>query len=427
MSPVRKILLGVAGVVVVAGLAVLLGAFRSIDVAPGVDQPLSAEQMKALVPRGRELTLAGDCLGCHSTADGPLAAGGVPLDTPFGKVFSANITPDPDYGIGKFTRADFHRTMKHGIGKGGRNLYPAMPFVYTQVTTPEDIDAIYAYIMSLPPIAKKPPQNTGVFLLPVRPFLNFWTPLNVPQRSVPKDPTRSAAWNRGAYLVEGLGHCGSCHTPMNIMMGPQFSKSLQGAVIEGYEAPPLLAHSLAARGYDTESLTEFLATGMSAQGTSFGPMHTVTRFSTSAMKRSDVEAIATYLLTAEDGKIPPPSPPPTRLEPGKNDDPGRLLYVNACAGCHGVGGEGIPNVAPALRGNSTVALANPLNLVTVIVNGVPTQRFTGNQRMYAMPGFANELSDEEIAQLATWVRAEHGGLPQPVTARDVSKIERTSK
>ena len=426
----RKILLVAVAVIVIAGLAVLFGAFRTSRVSADVSQPLTAAQMAELAPRGRELALAGDCFGCHSTATGPMAAGGVPIATPFGTLYSSNITPDPTFGIGGYTRAEFHRAIRDGVGRGNRNLYPAMPFVFTQVTTPEDVDALYAYIMSLPPIARQTPANTGVFVLPVRMFMNFWDLLNFPVRTAPHDPARSAAWNRGAYLVEGLGHCGACHTPMNVMMAPDFSKSLEGAVIEGLEAPALTPAALAARGFDLATLTGFLATGIAPQGTAYGGMYTVTHFSTSAMERSDVEAIATYLLTAADGSLPPertpPAPAPAPAAPGPEAPlpPGRIVYAGACAGCHGMAGEGIPNVAPAMKGNSTIALADPLNLLSVIVNGIPTQRFTGNQRMYAMPPFAHDLSDAQIADLATWLRTEWGGQAEPVSVDRVAAIAR---
>lgn len=422
----RRNLFALVVLVAAAGcLAVLLGAFRRDTVAPGLEAQLGAAEMAALAPRGRELALAGDCLGCHSLPQGPIGAGGVPIATPFGTIYSANITPDLAHGIGGMSRREFHRAIRDGIGRGGRNLYPAMPYVFTQITTPEDIDALYAYVMSLPAVASETPDNTGVFRFPVRSGLNFWALLNFPERAAPQDPARSEAWARGGYLVEGLGHCGGCHTPMNPMMGYDFDRALQGAVIDGMDAPPLTAAGLAARGFDVASLTGFLATGIAPQGTAFGGMHTVTHFSTSAMERADVEAIATYLLTGPDGAIPPPAAPPAPLpEAAGALAGGRITYIGACAGCHGMEGEGIPNVAPAMRGNSALALAEPRNLLTVIVNGVPTQAFTGNQRMYAMPPFAHVLEDAEIAELAAWLRAEWGGRAAAVTPAEVAAIPR---
>lgn len=425
----RKTLLVILAIIVLGGVTVLIGTFRGSHVSVAAFEPLSSEEMAALAPRGRELAFAGDCLGCHSTSQGPIAAGGVPFETPFGTIYSPNISPDPTYGIGNYSRADFHAVLRDGIGRGGHNLYPAMPFVFTQITTDDDIDAIYAYMMSLSPIAQGVPSNTGVFVLPLRPFMNFWTLLNFPRRSAPDDPERSEAWNRGAYLVEGLGHCGACHTPMNFMMGTDFARSLEGAVIEGLEAPSLRAADLAGRGYDVAGLTEFLATGIGPQGTAFGGMYTVTHFSTSAMERDDVAAIATYLLTLPDGTVPaasaPPEPLPEAADPEAGLAAGHALYLSACAGCHGNTGAGIENVAPAMRGNSTLALENPLNLLSVVLNGIPTQAFPSGQRMYAMPPFAHVLSDADIARLASWVRAEWGGIAEPVPAEVVTAIHRT--
>ena len=186
----RNSILVIIAVVIVAALAVLFGLFRTSSVAPQAEQALSPEQMKSLIPRGRELALAGDCFGCHSLPQGPMGAGGLAIGTPFGTLYSTNITPDKQYGIGNYTRADFHRVMRDGIAPGNRNLYPAMPFVFTQLTTPDDIDALYAYNMSIPamPVANK--ANTGAFVLPVRPFMNFWTLLNFPDRKVLRNARR---------------------------------------------------------------------------------------------------------------------------------------------------------------------------------------------------------------------------------------------
>ena len=427
--PARTTLVVLFGIGVVGGLAVLFGAFRHDDRAEGVDEPLTPAEMAALAPRGRELALAGDCFGCHSRPEGPMAAGGVPIPTPFGTIYSTNITPDPIHGIGGYTRAEFHDALHNGRGRGGRNLYPAMPYIYTQITTAEDRDALYAYFMSIPPIALDPPASTGAFALPARPFVSFWNLLNFPRHAAPDDPARSAEWNRGAYLVEGLGHCGGCHTPQNFMMGARFGDALEGGAIGGYDAPAITPAALSGRGYDLATLSRYLGTGIAPQGTSYGDMYTVTHFSTSAMDAGDITAVATYLLTGPDGAIAPPTPTPdplprTEAPAEAGIAPGRLVYMEACAGCHGAAGEGIPNVAPAMKGNSTVALPSPRNLVKVVLEGVPTEIFPSGQRMYAMPPFTPALSDAEIADLATWMRAEWGGQDAAVTATEVESLSR---
>lgn len=410
-------------------LAILFGLFRTSAVAPQADQALSEEQMKSLIPRGRELALAGDCFGCHSLPQGPMAAGGVPIATPFGTVYSTNITPDKENGIGNYTRADFHRAVRYGIAAGKGNLYPAMPYVYTHITTPDDLDALYAYMMSIPamPVANK--DNTGVFVLPVRAFMNFWTLLNFPDRQVPHNDQRSAEWNRGAYLVEGLAHCGACHSPRNIMMGVDFSRSLEGGEIDGLAIPNITTAALAKHGFDVETLSQYLHTGIAPQGTSFAGMNTVTHFSTNVMEAADVQAIATYLLTDKDGNLaktaaaPAPLPQAHAPEAGSNMDTGRLAYISACSGCHGVNGAGIPNVAPAMKGNATLAMDNPQTVISVVLNGIPTQTFTNGQRMYAMPPFAHRMDDAEIAALVSWIRAEWGNQGTPISAEQIAAQE----
>lgn len=416
--------------VIVLGVAILFGAFRSSSIAPQAKEPLAADDMKVLVSKGRELVLAGDCMGCHSQPQGPQGAGGVAIGTPFGTIYSTNITPDKEHGIGNYSRADFHRVLRDGIAPGGRNLYPAMPFVFTHITTPDDIDAIYAYLMSIEPMPVANKENTGVFRLPVRPFMNFWTLFNFPDRSVPQEADRSELWTRGAYLVNGLAHCAACHSPRNFMMGVDFARDLQGGEVDGLDIPNITPEMLAKRGFDVPTLSQYLETGVAPQGTSFAGMHTVTHFSTSAMERNDVEAIATYLLTDKNGKILEPSEPPKPLpaaahpEPDSDMEIGRRVYMASCAGCHGMEGEGVPNVSPALKGNAIIAMDSPRDTIDVILNGIPTERFTGYKRMYEMPPFSHRLDDEEVADLVTWVRAEWGGQEEPVTVDEVKKLEK---
>lgn len=421
----RKLILAIIIILLIAALAIFLGLFRPSNVAPQAEQTLSPEQMKELVPRGRELAIAGDCFGCHSLPQGPMGAGGLAIPTPFGIIYSTNITPDKEYGIGNYTRADFHRAIRYGIAKDNRNLYPAMPFVFTHITTPDDMDALYAYNMSIPamPVANK--KNTGLFVLPGRRFMNFWALPNFPNREAPQNDQRSAEWNRGAYLVEGLGHCGSCHSPRNFMMGVDFSRSLEGGELEGAAVPDITAVELAKRGFDVPTLSAYLGTGISPRGSSFDSMYTVTHFSTSGMDPDDVKAIATYLLTDKDGNLTTPSAPPEPLpqaiapQEGSPLAAGRLTYMAVCAGCHGTNGEGVPNSIPAMKGNSILAMDNPQTIIKVILNGIPTRTFKDGQRMYAMPAFAQSLNESQIADLVSWIRAEWGGQATPVTVEQV--------
>lgn len=427
----RKIIYTVIVLGMLLMLAILFGLFRTSSIGPNLDKPLTSEEVERLIPRGRELAIAGDCFGCHSLPEGPLAAGGRGIGTPFGTIYSTNITPDKQFGIGNYSRADFHRALKDGIGKERGNLYPAMPFVFTHMTTSNDLDALYAYIMTIPamPVANK--ENTGIFVLPVRPFMNFWTLLNFPQQNAPNNPHRSAEWNRGAYIVEGLAHCGACHSPRNFMMGVDFSRSLQGGEEANLAIPNITAEALSKHGYDTASLSQFLQTGMSPQGSSFGDMNTVTHFSTSQMDPNAVKDVAIYLLTDQNGQLleaqaaPQPLPEVDNTQSNSNImETGRLAYMSTCAGCHGVEGLGVPNGIPALKGNAILAMDNPQTFISVVLQGIPTTTFPNGQRMYAMPSFADDLDAQEIADLITWARANWGGQSVPVTKEQVEKLKK---
>ncbi len=395
------------------------GVFRSSAVDSRFEKPLSKDEIEQLIPRGRELALAGDCFGCHSRPNGPMGAGGVEIKTPFGTIFSTNITPDRRYGIGSYSREDFHRAMKWGIGKDKGNLYPAMPFVFTHITNDRDIDALYAYLKSIPAMAVPNAKNSGVFALPVRRFMNFWTLFNFPNRTYSVDRERSTDWNRGAYLVEGLAHCGACHTPRNFMMGVKFSKALEGGYENGLSIPNITAKGLAKRGYNIESLKKYLETGISEFGTAFLDMETVVKHSTSQMNERDVTAIATYLMTSKDGRLLNAQESPVIMNQvagfmKKGDkSAGYDLYISACSNCHGLEGEGIPNVAPGLKNNGVIEMSDPATLISVVLNGLPTTNYTNGQRMYAMPAFVGKLSHKEIADILTWLRETWGNQQRP--------------
>lgn len=415
----KRWIIGFLLLLVIFSLLVLMGIFRQ-DSA-GSKSALSEEEMQALIPKGRELALAGDCFGCHTREGGERGAGGVAIKMePLGTIYSTNITPDREFGIGNYTREDFHRALKDGIGKERGNLYPAMPYVFTHITTDEDIDALYAYLMSLPPLAIPNAQNSGIFAWPIRPFLNFWTLLNFPDRHLPHNSDRSDAWNRGAYLVEGLAHCGACHSPRNFMMGVDFKEALSGCFEDGLVIPDITAETLAKRGYSLEDLSEYLATGIAPEGVSFAGMETVTHFSTSEMNREDINAMATYLLTDSAGKLLTPKRSPIVINQIKGEMKradliaGRDHYLAACATCHGVEGHGIPHVAPALAGNAIVMMQDPQTLIALVLKGIATTSYSNGERMYAMPGFEGALTPKEIADLLNWVKAEWGNIDQPI-------------
>lgn len=374
------------------------------------------------IERGQYLARAADCAACHTAKGGTPYAGSHPLATPFGTVYGTNITPDDEYGIGKYSADDFYHVLTQGELPDGTQLYPAMPYTDYHAITRADSDAMYAYFMSLKPVHVQGKQTDLAWPFSMRWTLNAWNLMFAPGDDAGDTDTDSAdpdvtANNRGRYLVDTLGHCGACHTPRNMAGAVKDDQHLQGAVIGSYLAPNLNADSMAARGWDRDSLRTFLKTGMSAQGSMYSEMYPVFHHSTRYLTDADLDAMTRYLM----GKNPPPAVP-VKTVTGEHDGEGRQLYFNSCAGCHGADGQGVPHVATAMLGNTALRLDSPRNLVKVIHDGIQAREFGAFERVQAMPGFADALNDGEIATLATWLRRQWGGQNDAVTAADVDEL-----
>jgi mono/diheme cytochrome c family protein len=409
-------------VLVVALFAVLAsGAFERSVVGSEFEQALAPERMRELADKGRVLVDAADCYACHTDRDGPAWAGGLALELPVGILRSTNISPDKEFGIGNWTRAEFHRAVRDGIGKGGRHLYPAMPYASYRALHPEDVDAMYAFLMSREPVRQPNRDNSLVFPFNLRPLIAVWNLIALPRDPFPAESSRSAAWNRGNYVVNALGHCGECHTPRNLMMVVDNSRHLQGAAVEGIEAPDITATGLAAMGFEPVALKRFMREGLAPQGAATHQMFDVIKHSTQHWSDADLSAMASYLL----GDLPPvlKAAEAAAVKP-EVTAAGRQVYLGVCAGCHGVEGEGVPNVAVALRTNASLRLESPRNFLQAVLHGLPEQDFPGLARMQAMPGFASLLTDQEIANLASWMRAAWGGRAQDVPPALVAKARR---
>ena len=395
---------------------------KSILIAAALLLPLAAQAAdKQLIERGKYLARAADCVACHSIEGGAEYAGGLPLESPFGTIYGTNITPDKQYGIGEYSADDFYRAVAEGERRDGSNLYPAMPYTSYHLLKREDSDAIYAYLMSLEPIAKPSPQTDLSFPFNLRFGLSFWNMLYKDSVQLQPAEGKSEPWQRGQYLVEVLGHCGECHTPRNVIGALQQDERLQGAVMLGYEAPSLLADDLAARGWSTDDLATFLKHGISAQGSMFNEMYPVFHHSTQYLPKDDHKAMATYLL----GDQPPEPRKVASVALDQLDESaqqGRQHYLNVCAGCHGVAGEGIPHVAVAMEGNTTLRLTDARNLLRVIDDGIKEQQFTGFERMQPMPGFSDTLDDTQMLDLLHYLRQTWGGLDAQLTAEQVSQL-----
>lgn len=422
----RKLLLAALAVAVVGALAagaVFLGLFERSVVAKEIEQPLPAEQMAALARRGAYVAVAADCYACHVVKGGAPWAGGLPFETPLGTIFSTNISPDKEYGIGNWTRAEFHRAVRDGVGKHG-HLYPAMPYASYRKLTADDVDAVYAFLMSREPMKVANRANHMPFPLNIRQGLTFWNLVNLSSDTKTEVAGRSALWNRGRYLTDALAHCGECHTPRNLAMGMKESAYLQGSELEGVIAPDITKAGLTRMGFDPLVFTGFMKSGISAQGAMTNQMFEVVHFSTQYFTADDLAAMSAYLFDLD--KLPesatPPAPPKPVAVSAEVAASARASYIAVCASCHGGDGQGIPHVVVPLATNASLRLADARNLNKVILTGIPAQRFPGLERMQPMPGFAGQLSDQQVADLSNWLRANWGGQQPSVTADEVKRL-----
>ncbi|SAK70525.1 gluconate 2-dehydrogenase (acceptor) [Caballeronia catudaia] len=369
--------------------------------------------------RGRSLAQAADCAACHTAQNGAQFAGGVRLESQFGTFYGTNITPDPKHGIGTWSADDFYGALHDGVTPKHK-LYPAMPYTSYRQMSREDSDAIYTYLMAQKAVAAPNVAADLKFPYNVRFAVRFWDMLFLKDALPDASSGQSADWTRGRYLANALGHCAECHTPRGAFGQLQGAKTLQGGELGRIGAPDITPAALAARGWTGADLRAFFATGFARQGSAFGEMHPVVYLSTQHLGEDDSRALATYLL----GDAPPK---PAPLVAVKVDDPvqlaaGRSLYLDSCAGCHGFDGQGKPHVAVAMDGNSTLRQADPRNLIVSMLDGIEAQRFPGIENMQHMPGFAGTYSDEQIAQLANYLRSRWGGQPADVTADKVKSL-----
>jgi mono/diheme cytochrome c family protein len=370
--------------------------------------------------KGRYLADAADCAACHTAAGGAPFAGGVPLGSGFGTIHGTNITPDPETGIGRYTADDFFHALTRGEARDGHQLYPAMPYVSFRTISRGDSDAIYAYLMSQPAVHQPNRSNDVRFPFNIRTGIHLWNLLFAGSRSPATSQGTSADWRRGRYLVETLGHCGECHSPRGTFGQIDRGRPMAGnSELGRFAAPDITPAGLASRGWDAARLRDYLGSGVSKRAVASDEMLKVVSLSTSRLHASDLTAMATYLL----GDAPPAARTAATLATDAPEQ-GRRHYLDLCSGCHGRDGEGVPNVAVALRDNSSVRESDPRNLVVAILDGLPEHDFPGLARMQDMPGFAQELDDANVAALATWLRGRYGGQPAAVDAGLVRDLRR---
>ncbi len=404
----------------------VLAAWSLLIGANGVAAQQSPPQDPALLAKGEYLARAGDCIACHTAREGKIFAGGLPMMTPFGTLYTSNITPDNQTGIGTWTSDQFYTMMHNGRFPDGGLVYPAMPFPsYTKVTR-EDSDAIYAYLRSIPPVKQPNRPHDLRFPYNNRSLIIGWRTLFFKEGEYKPDPTKSADWNRGAYLVEGLGHCGMCHTAINALGGSSESQAFEGGLIpmQNWYAPSLTSNKEAGLGdWSIEEITDYLRTGVSARGAVYGPMAEVVYNSLQYLDDRDIRAMAIYLKSLSQGTSPEK---PARALPSAESSLllslGKPLYDRECASCHGATGLGMPPHYPPLAGNQSIQMVSAVNAIRMVLNGGYPPGTAGNPRPYGMPPFAQRLSDDEVAAVVTYIRTSWGNRGEPVSARQANEL-----
>jgi mono/diheme cytochrome c family protein len=418
-----------------AGLLLAMGIAHVADSSAGEKDLVAPTATPALIARGAYLARLGDCAACHSIPDKPAYSGGLRMAIPIGAIYTSNITPDSKNGIGSMSLGDFDRALRFGVAEG-HSLYPAMPFTSYYNTRPDDVAALNTYFKYGVPAAAVPNRpNAIMFPLSVRWPLTFWRWFFAPSpRPFAASPGTDLQLAQGAYFVEGLGHCGECHTPRAVTMQVKATTPaggaafLSGAVIENYFAPSLRNGGPGTLGaWSEEELAQFLETGANAQGIAFGSMSDVIIHSTQYMTPADALATAKYLRSLKN----PDEQSATRfrydatehlaLKNGDASKSGALIYLNNCAACHRPDGVGYEQVFPSLAGNPVVQAGNPQSLISIVLDGSQTPRTARTPAQFTMPRFAWRLSDKDVADVVNFIRTSWGNSAAPVSAAEVAK------
>jgi alcohol dehydrogenase (quinone), cytochrome c subunit len=429
-----------AGVAVLAvgaaGLLAAMGIAHVSDGSAGEKNLVAPAPTPSIIARGAYLARLGDCAACHSVPGKPAYSGGLRMGIPIGAIYTTNITPDANDGIGRMSLDDFDRALRFGVADG-HSLYPAMPFTSYYNTRPEDVAALYTYFkFGVPPAAVPNRPNDIVFPLSMRWPLTFWRWFFAPS---PKAFTASAGMDsqlsQGGYFVEGLGHCGECHTPRALTMQVKATTPaggaafLSGAVVENYFAPSLRNGGPGTLGaWSDEELAQFLETGANSQGIAFGSMSDVIIHSTQYMTPADALATAKYLKSLRG----PGEEPAARftydpaehlaLKNGDASKPGARIYLDNCAACHRPDGVGYDLVFPRLAGNPVVQAGNPKSLISIVLDGSQTPRTARTPAQFTMPRFGWRLSDKDVADVVNFVRTSWGNGASPASSAEVAKI-----
>jgi mono/diheme cytochrome c family protein len=374
----------------------------------------------AQLRRGQYLVAAGDCMSCHVREGGEPFAGGLGLNTPFGVIYTSNITPDRNTGIGAWTAEQFYHAMHDGKGAHGENLYPAFPYPWFRRVSREDDDAIFAYLMTVPAVNYTPPKTDLPFPFNFRSSVGAWNLLYLDSHGFQSDPGQSAEWNRGAYLVNGLGHCGGCHTPKNSFGADKSKQEFHGGKLDNWVAPDLTDNVRIGLGdWSVDDIAEFLASGRNAHAAAGGAMADVITYSTSFLNDSDRHAIAVYLKSQRSSPTVASSAPD-----GGAMRRGAEIYSDACSSCHLDNGIGQSRLFPPLGKDAMLQQPDPTGLVHLILGGTRIGVSASRPSPLGMPSFAWKLTDQEIADVSTFIRNSWGNQAAQVEARDVADLRK---
>jgi mono/diheme cytochrome c family protein len=400
------------------GRAVLLVAAMALT---AVSQAVAGNsgQDFSLIERGRYLTTAGDCAGCHTKPDGPDFAGGLPIETPFGKVVAPNITPDTATGIGAWSDDEFVRAMTKGVRRDGAHLFPAMPYPYYTKVRRDDLLAIRAWLATVPAVNNAVHADQLPFPLKIRTDMAAWNRLFFTLGQFRPVPGKGEVWNRGAYLAEGLMHCGACHTPKNVAGADKNAERFQGSLLQGWYSPDITNDARRGLGsWSIDDIATYLKSGHNRFAAAAGPMADEVAHSSSKMTDADLHAVATWLKDR-------PVPKEDNATPAATSDPvmkaGAAIYAEECSACHTPAGTGIPGLFPALAGAPAVQSVDPASAIRVVLTGARSVSTAAAPTAPAMPGFAWLLDDQQTASVLTYIRNAWGNAASKVTAGEVSK------
>lgn len=397
-------LLALGGAVIVAALIVVALLVWKPAIAP-ISPPAAASFDAQTRLAGARVVALGDCIVCHTAKGGKPFAGGLPLATPFGTLYATNITPDVETGIGSWSLEAFTRAVRHGVSRDGHLLYPAFPYIHFTRMSDGDIAAAYAYLMTREPVNAVAPANDLIFPLNFRPPLAFWNILFLRSGEEAADASKDAMWNRGKLLVDGLGHCASCHSPLNAIGGEKLGHAFDGGIVDGWEAPPLNALGTAPKPWTQQQLVTYLRSGRASEhGAAAGPMLPVVR-DLATVPEEDVQAIATYILSIQKAQPAVTATVANGTDPSPAAQRGAILFGASCAQCHGPAAP-MQSIGerPTLAFSTAVNATTPRNAAQMILSG---NGWHGEDSMNYMPAFSEIYSDQQIADLVSYIRATY--------------------